>query len=160
MELRRSAYVAHPAARMFELIEAAESYPDFLPWCVGARVLRRDDNVVVARIDVAWHGARFSFVTRNPKHAPQWMTIGLEEGPFRHFAGHWQLEALTDWGCRIDFTLSWAFARAWQSSLAGPVLERLAGTLVDAFIRRADQLAAPSVHLAPARGAEPRSPMP
>ncbi len=160
LEIRRRAYVAHPATRMFELIEAAEFYPQFLPWCAGAEVLHRDDEVVVARIDVAWHGAKFSFVTRNPKCAPRWMTIGLEEGPFRHFAGHWQLDALTEWGCRIDFALSYALANAWPGLLASPVLEHLANTLVDAFIQRADQLAVPAGNAVPTPDATPRRTMP
>jgi ribosome-associated toxin RatA of RatAB toxin-antitoxin module len=158
MEVRRRAYVSHPASRMFDLIEAAESYPEFLPWCASTQILQRDESVVVARIDVAWRGVKFSFVTRNPKCAPRWMTIGLEEGPFRHFAGRWELDALTDWGCRIDFALSYALASSWREALAGPVLEHVTNTLVDAFIQRADQLAAPTGNPVPAAGAVPRSP--
>jgi ribosome-associated toxin RatA of RatAB toxin-antitoxin module len=145
---------------MFELIEAAEHYPDFLPWCAGAQVLQRDDEVVVARINVAWRGAKFSFVTRNLKRAPQWMSIGLEEGPFRHFEGEWHLEALADWGCRIDFALGYAFSNAWLGSLASPVFDHVANTLVDAFIQRADQVAAAADNPAPSTGAAPRSSMP
>lgn len=159
MEVRRSAYVAHPAERMFALIEAAEDYPQFLPWCTGAEILQRDDAVVVARIAVAWHGAKFSFVTRNPKCAPRWMKIILEEGPFRHFAGEWQLDALADWGCRIHFALSCAPAHTWSALVASPVLEHLANTLVDAFIQRADGLVAPTGRPAPSPGAITRSPM-
>ena len=43
MEARRSVLVAHSAERMFDLIEAAEHYPAFLPWCARATVLQRDD---------------------------------------------------------------------------------------------------------------------
>jgi ribosome-associated toxin RatA of RatAB toxin-antitoxin module len=142
MEVHRSALVAHPAERMFALIEAAEDYPVFLPWCASTQVLHRDEQVVVARIQIAWHGARFTFVTRNPKRHPEWMGIGLEEGPFNRFEGQWQLTPLAEWGCRIDFSLRYDFARALVGSLAMPVFDRVANTLVDAFIRRADQTAA------------------
>ena len=143
MEARRSALVLHSAERMFDLIEAAEDYPAFLPWCASARILHRDDEAVVARIEVDWHGARFGFVTCNPKRRPQWMAIGLEEGPFRRFEGHWQLTPLADWGCRIDFALSYDFANSLVGSLASPVFEHVTNTLVDAFVHRADQMAAP-----------------
>jgi ribosome-associated toxin RatA of RatAB toxin-antitoxin module len=142
MEVHRSALVAHPAERMFALIEAAEDYPAFLPWCASTQVLHRDEQVVVARVQIAWHGARFSFVTRNPKRYPAWMGIGLEEGPFSRFEGEWQLTPLAAWGCRIDFSLRYDFARALVGSLATPVFDRVANTLVDAFIQRADQTAA------------------
>jgi ribosome-associated toxin RatA of RatAB toxin-antitoxin module len=141
MKVQRSALVAHPAERLFALIEAAEDYPAFLPWCASATILERDAGVVRARIEVAWRGVRFSFVTRNPKRAPHWMAITLEEGPFRHFAGEWNLTPLADWGCRVAFTLDYEFDAALLATLAAPVFDKATSTLVDAFVRRADTLA-------------------
>jgi ribosome-associated toxin RatA of RatAB toxin-antitoxin module len=140
MRVQRTALVAHPAPRLFALIEAAEDYPAFLPWCASATVLHRDESVVVARIGVAWHGVRFGFVTRNPKRSPEWMAIGLEEGPFRHFRGEWQLTPLADWGCRVRFELDYEFDAALLARLAAPVFDKATATLVDAFVRRADAL--------------------
>ena len=140
MHVQRSALVAHPAHRIFDLIEAAEDYPAFLPWCASATILQRDDSVVSARIEVAWHGVRFSFVTRNPKRRPEWMAIGLEEGPFRHFRGEWHLKPLASWGCRVQFDLDYEFDAALLGRLAAPVFDKAALTLVDAFVRRADDL--------------------
>jgi ribosome-associated toxin RatA of RatAB toxin-antitoxin module len=133
---------------MFDLIEAAEHYPVFLPWCASAQILQRDEQVVSARIEVAYLGARFGFTTRNPKRRPQWMAIGLEEGPFRRFEGSWHLRDLPPLGCRIEFLLSYDFSSTTMGRLASPVFHRIADTLVDAFIQRADQLygsAAPPV---------------
>ena len=118
MRVQRSALVAHPASRIFGLIEAAEDYPAFLPWCASATILHRDDSVVVARIEVAWHGVRFGFVTRNPKRSPEWMAIGLEEGPFRHFRGEWHLTPLAAWGSKSGWARSRAGGRACTCSRA------------------------------------------
>ena len=140
MEARRTVLVAHAAERMFDLIEAAEHYPAFLPWCASATVLQRDDAVVVARLQVAYMGAKFEFTTRNPKRRPEFMAIGLEEGPFQRFEGTWNLKPLASWGCRIEFALSYDFANTVMGSLASPVFHRIADTLVDAFIQRADRV--------------------
>ena len=140
MEARRTVLVAHAAERMFDLIEAAEHYPAFLPWCASATVLQRDDAVVVARLQVAYMGAKFEFTTRNPKRRPEYMAIGLEEGPFQRFEGTWNLKPLASWGCRIEFALSYDFANTVMGSLASPVFHRIADTLVDAFIQRADRV--------------------
>jgi len=140
MEARRTVLVAHAAERMFDLIEAAEFYPAFLPWCASATVLQRDDAVVVARLQVAYMGAKFEFTTRNPKRRPEFMAIGLEEGPFQRFEGTWNLKPLASWGCRIEFALSYDFANTVMGSLASPVFHRIADTLVDAFIQRADRV--------------------
>ena len=51
MDVRKTVLVGHSAERMFDLIEAAEHYPDFLPWCAAATIVARDADVVVADID-------------------------------------------------------------------------------------------------------------
>lgn len=153
MEVRRSALVAHPAERLFTLIEAAEDYPAFLPWCSGVTILERSDEMVSARIEVAWRGVRFGFVTRNPKRAPTWMAIGLADGPFRRFEGEWHLTPLGPAGCRVEFRLVYDFAAGVLGSLAAPVFDRAANTMVDAFVRRADEVAARVP--APAQAAAP-----
>lgn len=141
MDILRSALVAHPPARLFGVIERAEHYPAFLPWCASATILERSDALVVARLAVRWHGLHLDFVTRNPMQPPHWMTIGLQEGPFRRFEGRWDLTPLADWGCRVDFRLGYELDSALLGALAGPVFDNLANSLVDAFIRRADDVA-------------------
>jgi ribosome-associated toxin RatA of RatAB toxin-antitoxin module len=155
MQVRRTALVAQPAARVFALIEAAEDYPAFLPWCRSAQILERSDDVVVARLELAWRGLHFGFVTRNPKRAPTWMAIELDEGPFRHFKGEWQLTPLAEWGCRVQFSLDYEFDAALVGQLAAPLFDKATHTLVDAFVRRADELPPPAAPAAPAPSSLP-----
>lgn len=142
MHVRRTLLVAHPAERMYDLIEGAEHYPAFLPWCASATIIERSDDVVAARITVNVRGARFGFVTRNRKRRPEWMGLALAEGPFSRFEGEWRLKALDANGCRIDFALDYDFERALMRSVASAVFERITNTLVDAFVARADALGA------------------
>lgn len=138
MDVRRTLLVEHSAERMFDLIESAEHYPDFLPWCAGAAIVERTEAIVVADIAVSVHGVRFDFRTRNPKRRPEWMAIELERGPFRHFHGEWQLTQLGATGCKIVFDMRYDFEHSVLGRLATPVFDRIAGTLVDAFVARAE----------------------
>lgn len=140
LHVHRTALVAHPAERLFALIEAVEHYPAFLPWCRSVQVLERSDELVAARLEMAWAGLRFGVATRNPKRAPTWMAIHLQEGPFRRFSGQWQLTPLADWGCRVEFVLDCEFDTRLVGSMATPVFDKAANGLVDAFVRRADAL--------------------
>jgi ribosome-associated toxin RatA of RatAB toxin-antitoxin module len=140
MEVRRLLLVPHPAERMYDLIEGAEHYPSFLPWCAAATILVRNDEEVAARVTVEVRGVRFQFVTRNRKRRPTWMGLGLEEGPFRRFDGEWNLTPLGEAGCRIDFVLRYDFESAVMRRVAGSVFERITSTLVEAFVARADAL--------------------
>jgi ribosome-associated toxin RatA of RatAB toxin-antitoxin module len=142
MEVRRLLLVTHPAERMFDLIEGAEHYPAFLPWCASATVTERSDEIVAADIRVDWHGVRFDFATRNLKRRPRWMGVHLAQGPFREFEGEWQLTPLGEEGCRVAFLLRYDFDNPLLRRVAGHVFERITNTLVDAFVARADSLGA------------------
>lgn len=156
MLVRRSALVERPAFHMFDLIEAAEQYPQFLPWCVGATIVSRDDALVSADLRVRYAGVHFEVRTRNPKRRPEHMTIHLERGPFKRFEGEWTLRALGDDACKVDFTLDYEFASRMVTSVAGPVLDRMANAMVDAFVNRA--LVVPVVRPVVVPPAEPVAP--
>jgi ribosome-associated toxin RatA of RatAB toxin-antitoxin module len=155
MEVKKSLLVGHSAHRMFDLIEAAEHYPDFLPWCAAATIVERDASVVAADVTVDYHGVRFQFRTRNPKRPPEWLALRLEHGPFHHFEGEWNLTPLAADGCRIDFLLRYDFKNMITRRIAGPVFDRIANTLVDAFVARADR-----IYAGEAAGATPASATP
>jgi ribosome-associated toxin RatA of RatAB toxin-antitoxin module len=162
MHVNKIVLAQFSAERMFDLIEGAEHYPSFLPWCAEAKIVERDNTLVVADVTVDYHGVRFQFRTRNPKRPPEWMALRMEHGPFRHFEGEWNLRPLGTEGCRIAFELRYDFKSTLMSKLAGPVFDRIANTLVDAFVARADAVyrnaaapvaPSPSASVAPAPAA-------
>ena len=138
VEIRRSALIGHSAQSTFDLIEAAEHYPEFLPWCAKAIILERDENVVAARLTVNYRGLHFDLTTRNPKRRPHWLSVQLEKGPFRRFEGDWRLIELAPDACKIEFMLRYEFDSRLVGKLADSVFERIADTMLDAFAQRAD----------------------
>lgn len=139
MEIRKEMLVGWPAHAMFDLIEQAENYPAFLPWCASATILERSDDVVAAALAVDYRGVKFGFSTRNPKRRPEWLQVQLVSGPFRRFEGEWQLTPLGDAGCRVVFMLRYEFDSTVMQRLASPVFDRIADTLLDALVSHADR---------------------
>ena len=43
-KISRSAVVSHTPEQMFDLVNDFERYPEFLPWCGGARVVEATDR--------------------------------------------------------------------------------------------------------------------
>jgi len=140
MKVSRSALVEFSAAEMFALVEDIERYPQFLPWCSATTVTRRTDDTTCATIRVNYRGVRQSFATENRKEPPERMVMNLLEGPFRVLYGEWRFTPLGDSACRIDFNLEYEFSSALLERIAGPVFGHIAGTMVDAFLKRAGQL--------------------
>lgn len=128
------------AEQMFDLVEAVEKYPQFLPWCSGSAVSHRDPLLTKATIHVSFRGIRQSFSTENHKRYPVSMELRLAEGPFKSLDGEWRFTALGESGCRVDFRLGYEFSSAILAKVAGPVFAHIAGSMMDAFLKRADQL--------------------
>lgn len=139
-QVEKTVLVAHSAARMYELVDAVERYPEFLPWCGGIDLLRRDEKVTSATLHIAYHGIKQNFTTENLKTYPSMMDIKLIDGPFRHLEGVWKFIALADDACKIEFRLSYEFSNGFLEKLIAPVFSHIANTFVDAFVARADQV--------------------
>jgi ribosome-associated toxin RatA of RatAB toxin-antitoxin module len=136
-EMHRSALVPYSAEQMFDLIEQVEHYPQFLPWCTRTRLIERTDEVVSATVEVGFRELSVRVTTRNEKRRPEWMAIRMLDGSFRHFFGEWRLLPLGTLGCRIDFNLRYELALHTET-LAGPLIDRAANQMVDAFVHRAE----------------------
>ena len=139
----KSVLVPYTASQMFALVDDVESYPTFLPWCGGARVIEQSGDHKTARIDIDYHGVRAHFTTDNVNRPPESIVITLKDGPFRHLHGEWKFRALGEHGCRIDFELAYEFATQLLDKVIGPVFGHIATTFIDAFVRRAE-----TVHVA------------
>lgn len=152
MQVTRSVLVDHPAEAMFDLIEAAEHYPAFVPGCSAAQIVERSDELVAARLTMKLAGIAMAIQTRNPKRRPTWMLIEMQPGSdrlMRRFRGEWRLTPLNAQACRIDFTLAYELDGA-IGRMARAAFDRAADRLVDAFVQRADRLLGVAAAAAPA----------
>ena len=128
---------------MFALVADVVRYPEFLPWCSEGAVLQEQDEVMVARVGMSISGIRKSFTTRNTHDGQRSIRLELVDGPFSQREGHWEFIPRGGPGqkaCKIVFTLNAAFSSRTLEALVGPVFDKIAGSLVDAFVKRADQV--------------------
>ena len=140
MEVHKSTLIEYSAESMFDLIEAVEHYPAFLPWCAGATVLRATIPSWLRMSGSTFTGFAWTLLRAIPSGARKAMAITLEQGPFRRFEGNWRLTPLAAAACKIEFALSYEFDSAIARTLAGPVFARIADTMIDAFVARADSV--------------------
>jgi ribosome-associated toxin RatA of RatAB toxin-antitoxin module len=138
--IARSAIVPQSAAQLYALVEDIESYPSFLPWCVGAEVRRHSPGETLATLTVRMSGVKQSFTTRNENRAPEAIDLKLVEGPFRHFAAAWRFQPLGERACKVEFSMEFEFASRALAALLQPLFERIADSMIDAFTRRADEI--------------------
>lgn len=139
-QVAKTVLIEHSAQRMFDLVEDVESYPAFLPWCSATSISHRDAQKTVATLYINFHAVKVHFTTENAKERPNWMTLKLVDGPFRSLEGCWRFRPLTEAACKVEFQLSYEFANKLFEKIVGPVFNHIANTLVEAFVKRAEQV--------------------
>ena len=100
----------------------------------------RNDAITEAAIQINFHGIKQSFTTRNEKTFPNRMDVKLVDGPFKRLQGHWNFYALGEHACKVELVLEYEFTSKWLEKIIGPVFSHIAGSLMEAFVRRADAL--------------------
>ena len=122
---------------MFSLINDIERYPEFVPWCTAARLDSRKEHEVVATLNIKRGPLKAEFTTRNLLEADRRVLMQFVSGPFRVLEGLWTLTPLGDLGCRVELEMRFEFANRIAGTLFEPMFEDTAGSLVDAFVKRA-----------------------
>ncbi len=138
--VERSAIVPYTTAQMFALVEDVARYPQFLPWCVAATVEESGTNERVAALKIARGVLRTGFTTRNVSRQDAEIMMHLVDGPFRALTGQWRFEAIGARGSRVSFRIEFEFKSAFMAAALNAVFESLCGTIVDAFVQRAQKI--------------------
>jgi hypothetical protein len=139
----KSVLLWYSPEEMYALVTDVARYPEFLPWCDRAAVLSQDDAGVTAEVGIAFSGIRQSFTTRNTHTAPSQVVIALVKGPFSNLDGQWTFLPVgdgTERACKVQLSLHYGFDNALLGRLVGPVFDKIAATLVDAFVKRAQDV--------------------
>ncbi len=144
--VHKSVLIWFSAEEMFALVTDVSSYPEFLPWCDKTRIVSQDATGMVAEIGMALGGFHKSFTTRNLHSQGRQVKLSLIDGPFKQLDGTWDFYPLEQEGssemqraCRVELTLHYSFESMF-GALVGPLFDKIAATLIDAFVQRAEKV--------------------
>jgi coenzyme Q-binding protein COQ10 len=126
-------------AQLFDLVADIEKYPEFLPWCVGARVTKREGDVIHADLVIGFKLIRERFTSRVTLSRPDRIDVEYLDGPFRYLNNHWKFIP-KDGGCQIDFYVDFEFRSRLLRALMEPLFNEAVRRMVAAFEARARAL--------------------
>ena len=141
--VHKSVLIWYSAEEMYALVTDVAKYSEFLPWCDHASVLATEPDGMKAEIGIAFSGMHQTFTTHNVHVPGRQVTIKLVDGPFQQLDGEWNFIPLGQPGqraCKVELELRYSFKNAALAAVVGPVFDKIAGNLVDAFVKRAEQV--------------------
>ena len=136
-------HLAYTPKQLFDLVVDIEKYPEFLPWCVAARIRKCDGDTIFADLVIGYKLFRERFTSQVTLSAPGRIDVTYSEGPFKHLNNHWIFVEGVDGGCDIDFFVEFELRSRLLEKIIGIVFNEAIQRMVSAFERRADDLYGP-----------------
>jgi coenzyme Q-binding protein COQ10 len=140
-----SRILPYTADLMYAIVADVERYPDFVPWCAGLRVLKRERQggreVMIAETLIGYRSLRERYTSRvllDP--VARTIDVTQTDGPFRQLENHWRFTP-EGANCRVDFSILFEFRSRMLGMVAATVLGPVMSRMTDAFESRARELA-------------------
>ena len=134
--------VGYRPEQLFDLVADVDKYPDFLPWCVGARVITRTATELHADLTIGFGPFRESFTSRVTLERPARIRVSYENGPFRYLNNQWVF--IPDpAGVQVDFWVDFEFRSKLLQKAIGVVFNEAVRRMVGAFLKRANDVYGP-----------------
>ena len=130
----------HKPLNLFNLVSDVKKYPEFLPWCLGARVknfseYKLDADLIIGfKIYKEVYSSQILLDYTNYK-----ITVAYKDGPFQHLNNYWIFKDNPE-GCEVEFMVDFKFKSNFLQSIMETLFTEAVLRMVKAFENRADQL--------------------
>ncbi len=133
--------VPYSADLMYAVVADVERYPQFLPWCMGLRVLSRQKDgsreIITAEMLVGFKAFRERYTSRivlDP--IARTIAVTQTEGVFRHLRNDWAFSPDGE-RCQVNFAIEFEFKNRLLGAIAGQAFAHVLIRMSDAFEARA-----------------------
>jgi coenzyme Q-binding protein COQ10 len=146
-------FLPYRPEQLFELVASVDRYPEFLPWCIAARIRSREAVpdapgrvLITADLVIGFRMIRERFTSRVTLSPPDRIDVNYSEGPFRYLNNHWIFvpvppsAAHPGGGTMLDFYVDFEFHSKLLQSLMAMLFNEAVRRMVHAFEMRAKQL--------------------
>lgn len=130
----------YTAAQLFNLVMDIEKYPEFLPWCLGARINDRKKNDLTADVLIGYQLYKERFSSRVYFVRPKSIEVEYLKGPMKHLTNSWKFRDLPKGRCEVDFHVDFSLDNKLLEALVDQFFHRALVKMVNAFEARAADL--------------------
>ncbi len=129
----------YTAQQMFDLVADVKEYPNFLPWCIGARIYDVRQNDFYADLIIGFKVFRERF-TSHVILSDGKIEIDYVKGPLSYLHNLWEFEDIPDDGSKLHFEVDFEFKNKLFQKLVGGLFTEAVHRMVVSFEARAEEL--------------------
>ena len=135
----------HTSQNLFNLVSDVNKYPEFLPWCLGARVKNFLNNEFDADLIIGFKIYKeiySSQILLDPNNYK--ITVNYKDGPFEYLYNYWIFKDNSD-GCEVEFMVEFKFKSIFLQTVMESLFSEAVKRMVRAFEKRANNLYNPTI---------------
>lgn len=138
-KITRTILSLHTISEIESLIMDIESYPQFLPWCADAKILKHHAEKVTAELYIDFKVIKERYTSEISLHSKgrsRIIDIKAITGPFKHFTTKWILKPVKK-EVSITIEMDFAFNSFLKEQIFKPFITIISNTMIEAFKKRA-----------------------
>jgi coenzyme Q-binding protein COQ10 len=128
--------LGYGAEELFAVVAGIKDYPSFVPWCSGARILREDQQEIIADLVIGFGPFQESFRSQVALDRPRQVRVHALEGPLEHLTNTWTFTPAGD-KTHVDFIIDFQFKSHLLDHVANSMFYQAATRMMSAFESRA-----------------------
>jgi coenzyme Q-binding protein COQ10 len=137
--------VPFSAKQMFDLIMDIESYPQFLPWCIDAKILEHNSKIeIIADLDIYFKTIQKKYtskITINQISKNEYeVFVRSTKGPFKKLETYWHFKDINNKQSKIYFDIDFEFHSKLLSSMLNFIFKKAKIKMVESFEDRAFEI--------------------
>ena len=132
--------IKHKPEDLFDLVADVKKYPEFLPWCLAARIRKQNERELTADLIIGFQIFKEQFTSKVivDRNALK-IDTSYADGPFEYLQNHWKFLPHPA-GCEIDFYVDFEFKNRLLQTVMETLFTEAVRRMVKAFENRADEL--------------------
>ena len=129
------------AKQLYEIVIDVESYPEFLPWCLSSRIVKKlDDSNFDAELKVGYKAIDEKYISRIKAEYEKKIISKAISGPFKSLDSSWHFKNIDKKQCKVDFIIEYQFKSFFLDKVMGSLFKKATIKMLDAFEQRARNL--------------------
>ena len=132
--------INHTPQNLYNLVSDVRKYPEFLPWCLGARVKNLLQNEFDADLIIGfkiYKEVYSSQILLDPNNYK--IIVNYKDGPFEYLYNYWIFKEKNA-GCEIEFMVEFKFKSIFLQTVMESLFSEAVKKMVRAFESRANYL--------------------
>ena len=125
--------------KVYNLIIDIEKYPEFIPWCGGARIISVEQNLLVADLIVSFKGINLKYTSevyiKNEidKDGRAIVKTKMVKGPFKFLESKWELKEVNKESTNVSFEIKFLLKSVLLEKILSPFFKNACSKILNSF---------------------------